>query len=111
MKLFFVILFSIFSINIFAQSNDSLKTLTNYNYNNINIFYERNANMLIINGINENTYYTIQLFDITGTPILNSTYYSSSKNIEFSIPLKNGIYIINLKYQNYSITRKFKVNN
>ncbi len=109
MKVYLIILFSILTINILAQSSDSLKN--SIPYNNINIFYERNTNIIIINGTNENTQYTIQLYDITGTPIINTTIYAINKTIEFPIILKNGIYIIIIKYQNFTITKKFKVNN
>ena len=87
-------------------SSKSLHTHTPSNNNNINIYTTKNNN-LIINGTQEKT--QVSLFSILGKEIINNSYNLSTTN-EIQLPsIAKGIYIVKLKNNNYTITKKIHI--
>ena len=104
-----ILLLFCFKLNLFSQSFDSLKVFQN-SYEQIFAFYDKLNSSIIISSINENSKYSLELFDITGLSIIKTDITSTSKRLEVPLILKQGVYILVIGNKNFSVTRKFRVN-
>ncbi|MCX7862779.1 MAG: T9SS type A sorting domain-containing protein [Bacteroidales bacterium] len=109
MKRLLLILFTFSCLNIFAQTQDTLKS-TFSTFEQTTAYYDRLNSMIVVNSIPENTKYSIELYDITGLSIVKSDLFAINRKLEIPLPLKQGIYILIIGTKNFSITRKFRVN-
>ncbi len=105
-------IFVLFTFQVSAQSADTLKDYNNAIpiLLNTTALYDKLSEKIIISAVQENEYYKIELFDITGISIYTDNLYSSEKKLEIPVWLKQGIYILIMRNGQNIVTRKFRVN-
>lgn len=110
MRYFFTIAFFINFSLVFAQNNDSLRQYVNrISAETVNAYYDKLSSKIVISPVFEDEIYKVEIYDITGTPVQTLNAEPSGNNIEISIWLKPGVYILNVYNHHFKLTRKFRV--